>query len=611
MKKLLHVIFFLYSFGYAFAQVNGYAKVTGVSGKVLTLTNVNQTYGTFKAGDDVIVIQMQGASISGNTSNNSSFGILSNLNSAGLYEVVKVASVNGSATSLTLATSLTNTYSTAGSLQVVTFPQLGVTNYTTTAHLVGLPWDGNTGGIVAFNVKGKLYLRHNIIANSIGFRGGKVSGSEGGPCENSTWRASSNTKYADKGEGVYITSSGQKAGKAKAVNGGGGGILHNGGGGGGSNFTGGGVGAYGYPGDGCSNGSMNAGGQGGIPITSSPSQVFLGGGGGGGQENNNVGTDGGTGGGIILVTADSILVSGSCSSALISANGESAQNSGRDGAGGGGAGGTIVLNVKGFNVKSSCPLTISANGGDGGNVIHVDVHGAGGGGGQGAIYISSLGTFSNTVVTTEFGLGGAVNTNAVSYAGNGGGPVNGGVFTGPFSRPFPVGLPDFNGIEAEPGVVYLSWRTQTEKNNQMFGVFHSSDGTNWTQIGNKEGAGTTQRAIDYEFTHFRAQTGVNYYKLKQTDYDGQYKFSPIIYVDIQDVKIKVRTFPNPTTDLLNIESDEDLSAEKILMMDAFGASVEVDLIRKSKNQYAIDLSHLPKGMYFLYSQKLSEKVIIR
>ena len=41
------------------AQINAYAKVTSVAAKTLNLSNVNQTYHTFAAGEQIIIMQMQ------------------------------------------------------------------------------------------------------------------------------------------------------------------------------------------------------------------------------------------------------------------------------------------------------------------------------------------------------------------------------------------------------------------------------------------------------------------------------------------------------------------------------------------------------------------------
>src|SRR5258708_310958 len=90
------------------AQINAYAKVTAISGTTLTLSNVNQTYHTFAAGEQVVVIQMKDAVIGTNTSNNSSFGTISAIVSAGFFEEATINSI--SATTMTLNASLTKTY---------------------------------------------------------------------------------------------------------------------------------------------------------------------------------------------------------------------------------------------------------------------------------------------------------------------------------------------------------------------------------------------------------------------------------------------------------------------------------------------------------------------
>jgi hypothetical protein len=573
---------------FSHAQINGYAKITNISGNVLTLSNANTTYGSFTAGQKVIVIQMQGATIS-STTNSSSFGSLSSLNSAGLYEVAQISAVNVGVTSMTLNASLSNSYDVNGGLQVVTYPQLGTTNYTTTADITGVAWDGNVGGVIAFYVNGKLFQLHNINANGIGFRGGAISGEDGSSCDDTRWRNSAGSAlYAYKGEGIYITNSFQKAAKGKAVNGGGGGNVHNGGGGGGGNYSAGGDGYYGWPGAGC-DATVSAGGVGGIAISSSASRVFMGGGGGGGQENDSQASAGAAGGGVILLKCDTIVVTGSCSSVSISANGYTAVDSGQDGAGGGGAGGTIVLNIKGFRVKSGCPLTTSADGGDGANVNHWDTHGSGGGGGQGAIYI---------------------NTTTVR-ANSGGGPANGGIFATPFTSPLPVELSFFTAKEQEPRVVKLEWLTASELNNSKFEIFHSTDGGNWALIGTKNGAGTTQSSTQYDFMHYGAAIGLNYYKLKQVDRDGNFKYSPIAYSDIEDLKLKVKLFPNPSTGHLYIQSDVDISDEIFFLMDAYGQKVPVEIRSVDNMNYELDLSQLESGIYFICSKYISEKVVLR
>ena len=553
---------------------------------------------------------MQGASLS-NTTNSSSFGNLASLNSAGLYEIATISAVDAAIANMTLTSALTTAFSTTASVQVISFPQLGTTSYTTVAPISGLNWDGNRGGVIAFYVNGNLNLRHNISANGIGFRGGLVSGEDGSACDNNTYRTSAgNAQFALKGEGIYLTTSNQKAACGKSVNGGGGGNVHNGGGGGGANFTSGGTGYFGWVGAGCS-AALSAGGLGGIPISSSQSRVFMGGAGGGGQENDSQASQGAEGGGIILLKCDTIFTSGACSPVSITADGNTSLDSGQDGSGGGGAGGTIVLSIKGFRVKTGCNLTGTADGGDGGNVIHWDTHGSGGGGGQGAIYLNTSATLTNVTLGTNFGQGGLVSNTTTIRANSGGGPANAGIFAAAFTSPLPVELMYFDAKVIEPTIITLDWETGSEKNNSSFEIYHSKNGLDWDLIGTKLGSGTSNILSKYNFNHTNPNNGLNYYKLKQIDFDGANKFSPIAYAEIKSTELNIKVYPNPSDGLLYIESDDDLTNEIFVLYNSFGEKLNIQFTVVETNLIKLDLRHLDQGLYMLTSNKTFQKIILR
>ncbi len=595
------------------AQINAYARVTAISNaSVLTLSNVNQTFGSFVVGEKIIVIQMKGATITGNTGDNANFGIPNSLNSAGLYEVAIVQAINGGVTSMTLNGTLSNAYTTGGLLQIVSYPKLGTTFYNTTANINGLAWNGNVGGIIAFYVEGNLNLFHNISANGIGFRGGAKAGQDGGACETNVFRiASGDPKYADKGEGIYATTAAQRSGRAKAVNGGGGGIVHNGGGGGGGNFTAGGDGYYGYTGGGYCSVATNAGGQGGLAVSSNASRVFMGGAGGGGQENNNIGSDGGDGGGIILMRADTIVVSGACSAVSISANGVNAATGNNDGMGGGGAGGSMVVEIKGIRAIGACPLTISANGGNGGDVNNGASHGAGGGGGQGALYISANGPFSNTTLNSNNGNGGASRTGGGAPTGGSGGGSNGsGVITGTNTSPLPIKLVYFSASEISKSQIELQWQTASEKDNVGFEILHTSNGGVWKKIATLEGFGNSDIHHNYSFTHTPVFTEMNYYKLKQIDDDGSIQYSPLAYVRLDQIASNVKLYPNPSLGFVHLETLEEYAVEEFSLYNSAGIQVSISPTKTETTTYFIDLQSLPKGLYILKFGTQHEKIIL-
>lgn len=528
--------------------VNAYAKVTSVtSTSILALSNVNVANHSFTVGGSVVVMQMQDDVIGTNTTNASTFGDLSSIANAGRFEVRFISAVtptSGAPTSVTLTAPLTNTYNTGSNsaVQMISFRDLGA-NYTTSANISGPAWDGNVGGVIAFYVTNTLTLNHQVIADGLGFRGGAVSNNAGGDltCVNTSY-TSTLTTLGRKGEGIYLaTVTSFTQARGKLINGGGGGSENNAGGGGGGNYTAGGDGGLGYP---CT--TTNSGrGIGGISLLSniSASRVFMGGGGGGGQANNGVATAGGVGGGIILVKANTIATSTTCpSGAFFSASGVNAVNSGNDGAGGGGAGGSIVIQASSFSVTSTCTLTVRTNGGNGGTVGNGAAHGGGGGGGQGAVIYSSAQPTTNVTTQTSNGTAGGDNNTGTVNAGNGAG-TNGSGIIASSSGPLPIELIEFKATKNYDRVL-TQWSTASEKNNAYFTVEKSQDGLNYAYVASVKGAGTSGTINKYSAYDDSPLNGISYYRLKQIDFDGSYKYSPVVSIDREE-SFEIKLTPNP------------------------------------------------------------------
>lgn len=554
MNKTL--LLFIISFSYITFKaqiVNAYAKIVNIDASQTTFTvnNVNQASHTFTVGGKVIIMQMQDDAIGTNTTNASTFGNVGTIQSAGLYEIGIIASrmpATGTPTSIVLSSPLSTSFNTGpnSSLQIITFRDMGA-NYTTTANIIGLAWNGNVGGIIAFETSNTLTLNHSVIADGIGFLGGVRSNDNGGPvcaAGNSTVYTSNNANYAGKGEGIYKNLNANfNKGRAKILSGGGGGGDHNAGGGGGSNYSTGGQGGNGY--NNCT--AFPAGGLGGVALSSfiSGSRIFMGGGGGGGQQNNTVGSAGGNGGGIIIIKANTLITNTLCTSAIrISANGLTSANVGNDGAGGGGAAGSILLQVNTFSASATCPLSVNANGGNGGNVTDAGAHAGGGGGGQGALLYPASQPTVNVTSTTTNGNPGTDNSGGLVSAGPGGGTNNGGIIPNS-PTPLPIELISFEGT-AEYSKIKLTWATATETNNDYFTVEKSADGINFNSIDNVDAAGNSLSIKNYSLYDNKPFPAINYYRLKQTDFNESYTYSKIISITSEN-ESSYTIYPNPAS----------------------------------------------------------------
>jgi hypothetical protein len=95
----------------------------------------------------------------------------------------------------------------------------------------------------------------------------------------------------------------------------------------------------------------------------------------------------------------------------------------------------------------------------------------------------------------------------------------------------PIELMFFNGMESN-GNNLLYWATASEKDNDYFTLERSIDGNDWDVVSNIEAAGNSQEELNYSYVDKSYKRGkVNYYRLSQTDFDGQKEYFNIVGID--------------------------------------------------------------------------------
>jgi len=97
-----------------------------------------------------------------------------------------------------------------------------------------------------------------------------------------------------------------------------------------------------------------------------------------------------------------------------------------------------------------------------------------------------------------------------------------------YSEPLPIELILFTGEEIN-GYNQLKWITASETNNDYFTIEKSEDGINYLPIGFIDGAGNSNTLTEYSFTDKEPYKNT-YYRLKQTDFNGNYSYSAIVAV---------------------------------------------------------------------------------
>lgn len=111
--------------------------------------------------------------------------------------------------------------------------------------------------------------------------------------------------------------------------------------------------------------------------------------------------------------------------------------------------------------------------------------------------------------------------------------------------PLPVELTSFTGSYEQP-VVALSWKTASELNNNYFTLERSASGVQFEEVAKIPGSGTTSTAHQYQYVDPLPFPKETYYRLKQTDFNGDFEYSQIIRVETgKEPKRKLSVYPNP------------------------------------------------------------------
>jgi hypothetical protein len=154
------------------------------------------------------------------------------------------------------------------------------------------------------------------------------------------------------------------------------------------------------------------------------------------------------------------------------------------------------------------------------------------------------------------------------------------------------------------GVVELNWATATETNNNGFAIERKSINSEFTQIGFVPGFGTTTEPRSYSFTDNNVTPAVYSYRLKQVDYDGTFKYSDVVEVDVLAPAVFAldQNYPNPfnPSTIINFRLAAD-SKVILKVFDVLGQEV-ANLIsgnlRAGSHEINFNASNLNSGVYF-------------
>lgn len=230
---------------------------------------------------------------------------------------------------------------------------------------------------------------------------------------------------------------------------------------------------------------------------------------------------------------------------------------------------------------------------------------------EGAMSMAAFTDMKGTLISNNGAIsmdaGGTLDGRMLSTAGEA--SVYDVMITKPDCLALPIGLLSFTGSCDQQNIV-LQWITETENNNNYFTIERSPDLKTWHAIGTVEGAGNSSFPLNYTLTDLVTNVEITYYRLKQTDFDGNYNYEAMIGVNSCEANMvdQLTIYPNPSEGkfkLLFNGNPSDINSIQIF-------NSQGQIIYNTFNfESTFDLTNNVPGIYFIRVQKNSEVIRLK
>ncbi len=156
--------------------------------------------------------------------------------------------------------------------------------------------------------------------------------------------------------------------------------------------------------------------------------------------------------------------------------------------------------------------------------------------------------------------------------------------------------------------IHFDWETLNEINNSFFTIEQSSNGLDWIELAKVNGQGNSSKPTSYRYIdNYPVSSRTLYFRLKQTDFDGQFSYSEILLV--QNPNNKILIYPTPANKYINIEG---VPNQDFKLFNSAGVNVTSSVQNTIENGVLIiKTSRLQNGLYFLEIGKQTFRTIVR
>lgn len=163
-------------------------------------------------------------------------------------------------------------------------------------------------------------------------------------------------------------------------------------------------------------------------------------------------------------------------------------------------------------------------------------------------------------------------------------------------KALPVSFINFSGSVVN-GDIKLQWATANEINNNYFEIESSTNGRNFRVSGKINASAGTVNTNTYNFTDRKPSKGLHYYRIKQTDKNGNYSYSKTIKLEITSGINVLTVTPNPVRDICTITLPNEMPGTVLMLYDAQGRIVKRQAVQGL--QQTLQLTGFSAGNYRL------------
>ena len=174
------------------------------------------------------------------------------------------------------------------------------------------------------------------------------------------------------------------------------------------------------------------------------------------------------------------------------------------------------------------------------------------------------------------------------------------------AAPLPVTWLSFTATK-QGNDVMLNWSTAQEMNSLDYVVQHRLDATQFTDLNIQAAAGNSSTSLHYNYLHTQPFVGLNYYRIKQRDFNGDSSFSAIRHINfsLENTSKALVIIGNPiqSNDLQIVANrKQDISLYNLVGQLFWEKHFD-------EGTHSIDISQLASGAYFLRTNTNTIKIL--